>query len=492
MSANENLNNLIPHDEHSTKQIDLFFNKIGYSRYQILCYITLFLILYTDSLQMLHINYIANDVKIDLNLQMIHTSLIKTAVYVGIALGTFFCSKLIDKYGRKRFIFIGAGIMFVFSLLIPLSVSYIDFIIYRFLIGIGIGIQMPAGMNLVSESIPIKYRSVFLSTVWISFGCGESTSILLCWKFLPDYRTIQFIIATPMIITLTLAFFLYESPRFLYAHKRYNEGAEVLKKIEDFNNLKEELLNDDILEQIIIEYDENKLNDIVPKFSAIFEKKYLGLTLKTWALWSSGNIGLYLGSFMVPKLLGETNKNQNPNYWTDCLISSAITTPSCILAGVLAERLGRKYSMFVLSITAIISSVLLLYTDWISNILLGTIKLLSGTIVAIIKVYSTEAFPTKLRGIGSSSGHAVGRFMTILTPFISDYFVELFFLKSPFYVFLAFHGLGAICAITLPFETRGRELDKDESEKQTIKDKERNNQINDIEDKSFQKENLIS
>ena len=435
---------------------------------------------------MLFIPYLMDDIKASWKIDTLHESLIKTSVYVGMTIGTFSCSKFIDTYGRKKFIIIGAAIMFVFSLLSFFSVSWIDFMIYRAFIGLGIGIQMPAGMNLVSENIPIKYRSIFLSSVWAAFGVADLTSISLSWWLLPDWKLIILIFSFPMILTILLGFAVYESPRYLYAHKFYVEGAAILKKIEEFNNLKEELLNDDILEKIIVEAEENISNQYHPHFSQIFKKKFLGITLRTWVLWSSSNVGLYLTSFMVPKILGGHSsgiKIKDTDYYVGMITSGLITTPSCFISGILADMVGRKYSMVIFSAIALVFSFLIIFTDVGISYWAGIIKLTSGSIVANIKVFATEVFPTKIRGIGSSSGHAVGRFLTILTPFICDFFSVWWGYRSPFWVIIGFHALGIFCAYTMPFETKGRELDKnhneEEEQKYTTTDSECPNKVTD-------------
>ncbi len=66
------------------------------------------------------------------------------------------------------------------------------------------------------------------------------------------------------------------------------------------------------------------------------------------------------------------------------------------------------------SVISMIASCLIMHTNILTNYWKWALKLSSGSVVAYIKVNATEAYPTKLRGICSSSGHKVGRFMTII------------------------------------------------------------------------------
>ena len=93
----------------------------------------------------------------------------------------------------------------------------------------------------------------------------------------------------------------------------------------------------------------------------------------------------------------------------------------------------------------------------------GFLKLLSGLILGVIKVYSTEAYPTKIRGIGYGTGHSITRIAGCLVPFFCE-FLRNFGIMGPSYFILLLSIGSAYCCYLLPFETLGRVLDKCEEE----------------------------
>lgn len=537
---------LVPKNEK--KIIDCFFDYHGYKTYQIFLFLVLTLILFSESLHILVITLVIKDLQNDFyNITKTQKSFLSSSVFIGLVIGSILVSKYLDKYGRKPFLLYGGCIILIFSCLSVFSFS-INFLIYcRIALGIGIGIQLPAGINLASECIPIYYRSLFLSCVWLSFPIGEMYCTLIAWIIygegsyylglkdhtndnnnniiiVRNWRLMLLYCIPPNIICIYLSNILLESPRYLYTNKNYYEGETVLKKIEDINikkisfkqlvlprfvnkyfNIKSNnnpLINSYIntsfenismlrknktytkynnnvkyilditdFENIIQEYEDNITTKHEASLAELFSKKYLNITLKTWVLWCAGDVGLYLTIFVIPQiLLDDHNKLKNVSknndysnaFFCNLFIASIIALPKAFVSGYLAEILGRKKAMIYLLLLSSLFCVLLLSTTnvyWIS-FYAGFVKLTAGGIIMNIKVYSTEIYPTKIRGIGSSVGHAVGRILIVLIPFISEIFVYIFnSSKAPFILVMILSLLGSLCAYLLPYETLGRELD---------------------------------
>lgn len=464
----------IPLNTKKQKKIDFFFESHGYKHYQLVIFIIFFLVLFSDSLQILLMTLILKTIKDEWKLSETAKSFLMSSIFMGMVIGSFFISKYLDMFGRKIFLFIGSLILLIFSIMSSFSNSFLELLIFRLLIGIGIGIQMPSGMNLASENIPSYNRSIFLSSVWLAFPIGEIYCCLSAWILMPHFetgkwRSLIFVCCVPIIILLLFGKYIHESARFLYAHHRFEEGKEVLKRIEEFNKIKEEdrLVEEDF---VLIEKEtkENILNSYNSEIKELFNNRYFYTTLKTWVLWCSGDIGLYLTIYLIPQVLIRIENNivsshntiDYNKFYINLLISSLIAMPKAFIAGVIAEYYGRINSMVLLQSLACLFCILILITDSYFSLLSGLIKLVSGGVIMNIKVYSTEVYPTKLRGIGSSFGHSVGRLLIVFIPFISQLFQYLTNSdKSPFLFIFLISAIGIYCAYTLPFETMGRELD---------------------------------
>ena len=513
---NENETNKLDEEiiESKPKRLDKFFNDQGYGNYQIQLFLILSLILFSDALQMLLTTLIIKSLKKEFDVSNTEKSFLLSSAFIGLVIGSFFASKYIDIYGRKPFVIYGGLIFLIFSILSAFSSSVFYLILFRVILGIGIGVQMPACINLTSESIPKEFRSVFLSAVWVSYPLGEIYCSLFAWYLMPHFEKgmwRNFILAccAPIFVCLLISIFLLESARYYYSNLDYERGKQVLKEIEAKNKLKYEELpfylksvkfvlyyifaivnkvkfskeefsilesNIEISEKDFLEIEqeskENVMNYYSPEWRELFNQRFIGITLKTWTLWSAGDVGLYLTIYLIPQLLIEKSEKikrddlaDNSDFYIGLLIAALIALPKAILAGYLGEYVGRLKSMtLLLTLTAVFSILMLLPNNLIS-LYGGIIKLLGGAVIMIIKVYSVEIYPTKLRGLGSSVGHSVGRLVTVFIPFISQYLVYLFnFSKAPFLFVLFMCIIGAYSSLSLKYETKGKDLDSPEKE----------------------------
>lgn len=99
---------------------------------------------------------------IDLNTSISKIQFSLTAYLIGIAIGQLFYGPLLDKYGRKRPLYIGLGIYIAASIGCALSQSVENLIIMRFLQAIGGCAGMVAAMALVRDLFPVtKTAQIF-------------------------------------------------------------------------------------------------------------------------------------------------------------------------------------------------------------------------------------------------------------------------------------------------------------------------------------------
>jgi MFS family permease len=90
-------------------------------------------------------------------------SSIATAVFMlGWAIGGFYCGILADRWGRAKTMMLTILVYSAFTGLSALSTNAWDFMLYRFLTGLGVGGEFAAGVTLVAEVLPLGWRWMFL------------------------------------------------------------------------------------------------------------------------------------------------------------------------------------------------------------------------------------------------------------------------------------------------------------------------------------------
>lgn len=450
---------------NKAKLIDKFFERMGFSRYQLFLLIICILVFFADGTEVLVITLILKSLENEWGIKPLEKSFLASSAFIGLMIGSLVTSKILDQYGRKNFLLLGGLIVIVFGFLSALSTNSLTLFTTRVLMGIGIGTQIIAATNLAAESIPTKNRSHFLANMWIAFPFGEMYVCIVGINVMPNFETGQwrvllFYCLIPVILCFIGSFFLLESSRFYLAHGKDQEASEILKALSNYSKIS---LPETEIEAIIAESKSNVLNKYESNYSILITKRFFNLSINTWCIWLFSSLILYTTVYMLPQVLVEVFgvKTQKGSLFVDVMISNLISLPKTMAAGFISEItfLGRKYSIllgFVLNIIVVV----LLLTD-VQHIYFysGLLKLLGGMIMAIVKIYCCEAYPTKIRGMGYGTGHSFARLGGILVSFIAEGLRYCFGLFAPYYFLAAISILGVFNAYFLPIETLGRNLD---------------------------------
>src|SRR5678816_4422453 len=72
-----------------------------------------------------------------------------------------------------------------FSGLSGFARSPLDFLIYRFLVGLGVGGMFGAATTLVAESVPPRFRTAALGSMQALSACGNMTASALSLRIIP-------------------------------------------------------------------------------------------------------------------------------------------------------------------------------------------------------------------------------------------------------------------------------------------------------------------
>ena len=296
---------------------------------------------------------------------------------------------------------------------------------------------------------------------------GELYVCIVAIYIMPNYevdmwRTLLLYCLIPVIICTVSSYFVMESGRFLLANRRFDEARTFFFKLAEIANIP---FNDTKMNEIEKECIQNPVSKYESTFSMLLNKRFLKLSLLTWVIWFVFSFALYGTIYMLPQILDyvpEIQAAKSGTMFKNVIISNLISLPKSLLSGFLSNItfLGRKFSMLYSFIVMAIFELLLIIDIKHVHIYSGFVKLLSGLIAGIVKVYSTEAYPTKIRGIGYGTGNSMSRLSGCLVPFMCEFLISLFGILGPCYFILIISLISAYCSFKLPFETLGRELDK--------------------------------
>ncbi|MGY4645387.1 sugar porter family MFS transporter [Cellulomonas sp. URHB0016] len=169
---------------------------------------------------------------------------------LGCAVGAWAGGRLADRWGRPRVMFLGAVLFFVSSVLTGLSWTIWDFMLWRTLAGIGIGIASVIAPAYIAEIAPAALRGRLGSLQQLAITLGIFAALLSdqliasstdpaegqlaasaeLWG-LQAWRWMFIVAVVPATVYGILALRIPESPRYLVSMRREPEALAVLTDV---------------------------------------------------------------------------------------------------------------------------------------------------------------------------------------------------------------------------------------------------------------------
>jgi MFS family permease len=372
-----------------------------------------------------------------------HIGYATTSMILGWATGGIIFGMMSDKIGRVKTMVATLLVYSGFTGLSGLANTWVDFTIYRFLAGIGIGGMFGAATTLVAESVPAGFRAMALGSLQALSALGNIIGSLLSLQIPPgsqnffgDYagwRVLFFVGIVPALLVIPIIFVLREPESWLKAkadaaagigHK--NVGSPV------------ELFRDSRWRR----------NTIVGLFLGV-----------------SGMIGLWGIGFFSPELISTALRGAPQNVvdtvrgWATAfqdvgsfLGMITFTMVAAFLSRRLAFLLALLLSMFV---TMFVFRSLHSASDayWMLP-MMGFAQL---AVFAGYSIYFPELFPTRLRGTGVGFCYNTVRYLAAPAPTLMGYLATLMSFRSAAVLMSTIYLVGVIALIWAP-ETKGKPL----------------------------------
>ncbi len=162
--------------------------------------------------------------------------LLGASTFLGAMVGMLIFGDMSDRLGRRA-IFVANLIFFVvFSIASAFVQSVPQLFIARFLVGVGVGMDVPTSAAYLAEIAPRRSRGKIagslLNITWI---CGAMASTLIALPLIPwagdaAWRWMFGLAAVPALLVLIGRQALPESPRWLLAHGRREEARQALAR----------------------------------------------------------------------------------------------------------------------------------------------------------------------------------------------------------------------------------------------------------------------
>lgn len=380
---------------------------------------------------------------------------------LGMLVGAAGTGTLADRYGRKT-MFQATLLIFSFATAFcGLAWSYASLLVGRFLVGFGLGGELPIASTLVSEFSPARWRGRILVLLESFWAYGWVLAAIIAYFVIPTYgwRAAFFIGALPAFYVFVLRRALPESPRFLLSKGRNREAEEVVRGIERESGV----TPPEGVNLVVDASAGRQLGSSLANFRELWSRPYLRRTVMLWVLWFT-IVYSYYGIFTwLPTLLSEGGRGLTRSFGYVLIITLA-QIPGYFSAAYLVEKVGRKWTLspylFLTAVGAFFfrnagaEAEILFWGCFISFFNLGA--------WGVVYTYTPELYPTRVRGTGAGWAAACGRFGGVLAPLAVGGILGTGIVgyEPIFLMFSAVLLVGAINVALLGEETKGRTLEE--------------------------------
>lgn len=185
-----------------------------------------------DSMDLGIMTFVLGSIKAEFGLSTTQAGLLASSSFLGMFLGAATAGMLADKFGRKpvfqwSMVFWGVG-----SLLCGFAQNVDQLMMFRVLLGFGMGMEFPIGLSMVSEIVPAKSRGRYVAILEGFWPLGFIAAGIVAYLTLPliGWRGIFIALSVPAVFVFVIRRYVPESPRWLEEVGRIEEADRVTTK----------------------------------------------------------------------------------------------------------------------------------------------------------------------------------------------------------------------------------------------------------------------
>lgn len=342
-----------------------------------------------------------------------------TTSLIGYIFGAIIVSIISDYFGRRMALILGVALYTIGSLATAFSPSVTWLIVWRFVVGMGIGTMIAQVSTYLGEISPAALRGKFSGLAnFFSFLGLAVVPFFALWlvpHFSWGWRGLLFIGALGGLTMLFMGKSLIESPRWLMIHGRQEEAIALVEQIEQKALRK---MNGNPLPPVKPIPFEEKAKGF-PIWS-LFKPPYLQrmiILLLYWLLFYTGDYA-YLGE--APTILVHQGFSL-----ANSIGFSAISAVGFIVGAVyiliFGDRIERKISLIV---SGLIGGIAIIIAGiWPSPVMVVIAGFLFTVEIALLSilgyVITAEHFPTRARSSGLALDDGIGHLGGAIAPIVT-------------------------------------------------------------------------
>ena len=313
--------------------------------------------------------------------------LVSSITTVGMIIGAILFGYLADKFGKKNIIIITLLLFSISNLALALTQNLPQFLLVRFITGIGLGGELPVATTIIADSFSGHRRSKMLILVDSFWAIGWILASLLAFLFMPVYGWRPTVIITSVMALYTLI---------------------IRRHLPEQTNVKNEKLN------------------LKVAFSQIWSKDFRRATICLSILWFI-IMFTYYGMFLwLPSVLIKRGFSVVHSFKYTLLMSFA-QLPGYFLAAYLMGKLSRKKVLAIYLTGTIIGAFMFATAQSEFLVVFSSCVLSFFTLGAwgIMIALTPTQYPLETRGVGIGFTQSIGRIGATIGPYLIGFSLGL-------------------------------------------------------------------
>jgi MFS transporter, putative metabolite:H+ symporter len=349
------------------------------------------------------------------------------ALFSGLFLGTILFGFIADKFGRKAIFTFSLIWYAVASLVMARQSDAFGLNLWRFIAGIGIGVELVTIDAYIAELAPAAIRGrAFAYNSAIQFAAVPVVAFL-AWMLIPiapfgidGWRWVVAIGSLGAVFVWWMRLGIPESPRWLAQHGRLDEADRALSALEPAGSVRRSPARP-------VPATERGATPRPGRFGEIWERPYLVRTVMLIIFNVFQTVGFYGFSNWVPTLLIEQGISITKSLQYTFII--AIAAPfGPLLGAALGDRFERKWVLVAAAFAVAMFGLLFGQTTaTIVLIALGVALTLSNNILSFaFHGYQPELYPTRIRAMAVGFVYSWSRLSVVFSAFLIAYALREF------------------------------------------------------------------
>lgn len=392
---------------------------------------------------------VASDVSSELAITADRLGWIFSFALAGMMMGAMVLAPISDVVGRRTVIILSIALVGLSILLMANATSYYEFVILRFVSGLGAGAMLACQATLAAEYSPEKYRALSVAVVTSGYPMGAMLTSVVAGIILPDYgwRGMFWFGGTVTVVMALVAWLLLpESLKYLFERR----PARALQRV---NAILKKLKRQPIEALPAVQIDAGATRGLfVHNMLKLLARPHRKATIILWTAFFLCFSTLYFLMSWIPNLMDAAGYEAGVGRDAFLLFNLGGVL-GVYLIGWLSTRYRLTNLIFLLSGLASISMVAFAHAPAGLPLMMALILLIGivqqGGFTGLYAV-AAKIYPTEIRSTGVGWAIGLGRFGAVAGPAIAGYLIVAGFdMSSLFLVFAVPMAIGGFIAYLL-------------------------------------------